>query len=66
MLWFVGTGINGYLGLSIVALDVLKKCDTVYIERFTSALSADVLHGLNSLLEVNAKPVQNLELHETA
>ena len=58
MLWFVGTGINGYRGLSIVALDVLKKCDTVYIERFTSALSADDLHGLNSLLEVNAKPVQ--------
>ena len=58
MLWFVGTGINGYRGLSIVALDVLKKCDTVYIERFTSALSTDDLHGLNSLLEVNAKPVQ--------
>jgi diphthine synthase len=59
MLWFVGTGINGYRGLSIAALDVLKKCDIVYVERFTSALSEDYLHGLNSLLiEVHAKPMQ--------
>jgi diphthine synthase len=58
VLWFVGTGVNGYLGLSVFALDVLRKCDIVYIERFTSALSADDLHGLNSLLEVNTKPVQ--------
>jgi diphthine synthase len=58
MLWFVGTGINGYLGLSIAALDVLKKCDIVYVERFTSALSVDDLRGLNSLIEMDAKPVQ--------
>jgi diphthine synthase len=58
MLWFVGTGINGYLGLSIAALDVLKKCDIVYVERFTSALSADDLGGLNSILEMDPKPVQ--------
>ena len=59
MLWFVGTGINGYRGLSIAALDVLKKCDIVYVERFTSALSEDDLHGLNSLLlEMHAKPMQ--------
>jgi diphthine synthase len=58
MLWFVGTGINGYLGLSIAALDVLKKCDIVYVERFTSALSRDDLLGLNSIVEMDAKPVQ--------
>jgi diphthine synthase len=58
MLWFVGTGINGYMGLSIAARDVLNKCDIVYVERFTSALSADDLLGLNSIVEMDLKPVQ--------
>lgn len=58
MLWFVGTGINGYRGLSLAALDVLKKCDTVYVERYTSALSDIDLRGLNSLLDKDAKPVR--------
>lgn len=58
MLWFVGIGINGYRGLSIAALDVLRKCNIVYIERFTSALSEVDIQGLNSLLEMHTKPVQ--------
>jgi diphthine synthase len=58
MLWFIGTGINGYRGLSIAALDVLRKCDIVYIERFTSALSEVDIQGLNSLLRMHIKPVQ--------
>jgi diphthine synthase len=58
MLWFVGIGINGYRGLSIAALDVLRKCDIVYIERFTGVLTEVDLEGLNSLLEMHTKPVQ--------
>jgi diphthine synthase len=58
MLWFVGTGINGYRGLSIAALEILRKCDIVYIERFTSALSEVDIQGLNSLLEMHTIPVQ--------
>ncbi|HWS19663.1 MAG TPA: diphthine synthase [Nitrososphaera sp.] len=58
MLWFVGTGINGYRGLSIAALDVLRKCDVVYIERFTSSLSEVDIQGLNSLLQMQTKPVK--------
>jgi diphthine synthase len=58
MLWFVGTGVNGYRGLSLAALDALKKCDTVYVERFTSALSDTDLQGLNSLLDREVTPVQ--------
>jgi diphthine synthase len=58
MLWFVGIGINGYRGLSIAALDVLRKCDIVYIERFTGVLTEVDLEGLNSLLEIHTKPVQ--------
>jgi diphthine synthase len=58
MLWFVGTGINGYRGLSIAALEVLRKCDIVYVESFTSALSEVDIQGLNSLLKTHTKPVQ--------
>lgn len=58
MLWFVGAGINGYKGLSLAALDVLKKCNIVYVERFTSALSDSDMEGLNSLLGKEVKPVQ--------
>jgi diphthine synthase len=58
MLWFVGTGINGYRGLSIAALEVLRKCDIVYVESFTSALSEVDIQGLNSLLKMLTKPVQ--------
>lgn len=58
MLWLVGTGIDGYRGLTIAALEVLRKCEIVYIERFTSALSEEDIKGLNSLLETPAEPVQ--------
>jgi diphthine synthase len=58
MLWFVGTGIDGYRGLTIAALEVLRKCEIVYIERFTSALSEEDIKGLNSLLEKPTEPVQ--------
>ncbi len=58
MLWFVGTGINGYRGISIAALDVLRKCDVVYVETFTSALSEEDLQGLLSLAGMDSKHVQ--------
>jgi diphthine synthase len=58
MLWFVGTGIDGYRGLSLAAVEVLKKCNVVYVERFTSALSDSDLQGLNSLLGIEVRPVQ--------
>lgn len=58
MLWFVGTGINGYRGLSLAAVDVLKKCSMIYVERFTSALSDSDLQGLNSVLGKEVRPVQ--------
>jgi diphthine synthase len=58
MLWFVGTGINGYRGLSLAALDVLKRCNVVFVERFTSALSDSDLRDLNGTIGMNAEPVQ--------
>ena len=58
MLWFVGTGIDGHRGLSIAAVDILRKCDVVYIERFTSSLAEADIQGLNALLLMQAEPVQ--------
>ncbi len=58
MLWFVGIGISGYRGLSLHALDLLKKCDVVYVERFTSALSDIDIGSLHSVLGLEVKPVE--------
>ncbi len=58
MLWFVGTGINGYKGLSLAAVEVLKDCDLVYVERFTSLLSDSDMASLGSLLGKQIRPVQ--------
>ena len=57
MLWFVGTGISGYRGLSFAAVDILKKCDLIYVERFTSALSDSDLQGLESILAKEVRAV---------
>jgi diphthine synthase len=61
MLWFIGIGIHGYEGISVHALDILKRCDIVYIERFTSALSDDDIQGLNSLLGKNGNRIISVE-----
>lgn len=58
MLWFIGAGIDGYRGLSLAALEVLKKCEVVYVERFTSLLSEADISGLNSVTGRQAVPVQ--------
>jgi diphthine synthase len=58
MLWFVGIGIGGYKGISLEAIDVLKKCETIFIEQFTSSISETDLQGLGSLFGHQPKPVQ--------
>lgn len=61
MLWLIGIGIHGYEGISVHALDILKRCDIVYIERFTSALSDDDIQGLNSLTGKNGNRIISVE-----
>lgn len=58
MLWLVGTGINGHLGLSLAAVEVLKKCDVIYVERFTSLLDEEDLAGLDAVIGKKAVPVK--------
>src|SRR5919107_230715 len=50
MLWLIGIGVNGYKGVSLHTLEILKKCDIIYFERFTSPLYEDDLFNLNSLI----------------
>jgi len=50
MLWFVGLGINGYQGLSVHALDILKSCKKICVERFTSEISDRDLTNLRALI----------------
>jgi len=42
----------------MAAVDVLSKCEIVYVERFTSFLSEVDMRGLNALLKTNTKLVQ--------
>jgi diphthine synthase len=58
MLWLVGVGISGYKGLSLEAVEVLKNCDVVLIERFTSSLSENDLVGINTTIGKSVKSVQ--------
>ena len=51
MLWFIGIGINGAKGISLYALEILKKCEIIYIERFTGALFEYDLQDLDSVIK---------------
>ncbi len=53
MLWIIGIGISGYRGISTEALEVLEKCDKIYLERFTSPLSENDIRNLSILIAKN-------------
>ncbi len=53
MLRFVGIGVSGHRGLSMHALHILSKCDTVYLERFTGFVSDQDIEGLNMLARIH-------------
>lgn len=53
MLWFIGIGINGYRGISLYALDVMKSCNVIYIDTFTSALTKVDIEGLKHIIKEN-------------
>jgi diphthine synthase len=49
MLRFIGLGINAHKSLSLHVLEILKRCDAIYLDRFTGFVSDDDLNGLRSL-----------------
>jgi diphthine synthase len=55
MLWLIGLGIHGIRGIGLNSLDVLKNCDIVYVERYTSSISDLELDELNGLICTDGK-----------
>ncbi|MFZ0514239.1 MAG: diphthine synthase [Candidatus Nitrosopolaris sp.] len=53
MLRFIGLGINGYKSISIHVLEILMKCNAIYLEKFTAFVSDADLNGLKSLAEIH-------------
>jgi diphthine synthase len=53
MLRFIGLGINGYKSISIHVLEILKKCDAIYLENFSAFVSDGELDGLRSQAELH-------------
>lgn len=53
MLRFVGMGIGGDKGISMHALNVLSRCDIVYLDRFTGFVSDRDIEGLNTLAKIH-------------
>ncbi len=42
MLWLIGLGINGFKGISIYAINILKDMEIILLERYTSPIYEDV------------------------
>ncbi|MDW0282522.1 MAG: SAM-dependent methyltransferase, partial [Nitrososphaeraceae archaeon] len=55
MFWIIGLGIHGVMGIGLHSLDVLRSCDIVYVERFTSLISDTELHNLDRLIDKGGK-----------
>lgn len=56
-LWFVGAGLEDERGLSERAVEVLRRCDRVYAEEYTSQLAPGSLERLSARIE---RPVEML------
>lgn len=50
MLYVIGIGIDEFESLSLGSLEILKKSDIVYLERFTGFISDEFMKNLSSLL----------------
>ena len=50
MLYLIGIGINEFESLSLGSLEILKKSDIVYVERFTGFISDEFMKNLSGLL----------------
>jgi diphthine synthase len=56
MLWFVGLGISGPDSLSPKTQDLIKNADVVYLEQFTSPMSAQDTEKIQRLVKGQFKP----------
>ena len=54
MLYIIGIGISEFESLTIKSLEIIKKCDIVYLERFTGFISDEFLKKLNENILKNS------------
>jgi diphthine synthase len=57
MLWLIGLGIEGLDGMSMKGREILKKCNLIYIERFTGYLSDSDINELRRYCKHNDNAV---------
>jgi len=50
MLFFIGLGLHGARGLSLLGLDLAKKADIVYLDTYTSPIAKDEIDSLKSMI----------------
>ncbi len=55
MLWFVGLGISGFVGIGSDVIKILKKADVVFLEIFTSPISKSELLKIKKLVKGDFK-----------
>ena len=55
MLYFVGIGIDGCNSISLNAIEIMKGCQIIYIERFTSYISKKEIEKLVQLIDPEKK-----------
>ena len=41
-LYFIGIGLNDEKDISVKGLEAVRKCDSIYLENYTSALSCPI------------------------
>ena len=52
MLWFIGLGISGISELSEDTRNIIKNAEIVYLESFTSPISADEKEQLENICKI--------------
>lgn len=60
MLYFVGIGIDGCNSISLNAIEIMKGCQIIYIERFTSYISKKEIEKLAQLIDPEKEKKINL------
>ncbi|KAL6121119.1 diphthine Sase [Nucleospora cyclopteri] len=63
MLYIIGTGLNDYRDISLRSIEILKKCDKIYLEHYTCILNTDLEEIVGQkVIIANRKLVEETDL----
>jgi diphthine synthase len=57
-LFFIGLGIYGAKGISMLGVDIMKRCQAVYLEGYTSPVEKNVIETLGIYIGKEIQPVK--------